>query len=199
MPQKFTQTKLLIASGNQGKVMEIRELMSEFNVQIIAASEFDIAEPEETGKTFIENAELKARYYGGKTGLPALADDSGLCVDALNGEPGIYSARWAGADKNFAEAISRVQTEMTGKDNNKAKFVCALSLYWPNLNKMESVEGSIDGTLTFPQKGKGGFGYDPIFIPKGYNETFGELHHEVKQKISHRAVAFDNLIKKCFR
>jgi XTP/dITP diphosphohydrolase len=199
MPQKFTQTKLLIASGNQGKVMEIRELMSEFNVQIIAASEFDIAEPEETGKTFIENAELKARYYGGKTGLPALADDSGLCVDALNGEPGIYSARWAGADKNFAEAISRVQTEMTGKDNNKAKFVCALSLYWPNLNKMESVEGSIDGTLTFPPKGKGGFGYDPIFIPKGYNETFGELHHEVKQKISHRAVAFDNLIKKCFR
>ncbi|MCE3233078.1 MAG: Xanthosine triphosphate pyrophosphatase [Rickettsiaceae bacterium] len=199
MPQKFTQTKLLIASGNQGKVMEIRELMSEFNVQIIAASEFDIAEPEEIGKTFIENAELKARYYGGKTGLPALADDSGLCVDALNGEPGIYSARWAGADKNFAEAISRVQTEMTGKDNNKAKFVCALSLYWPNLNKMESVEGSIDGTLTFPQKGKGGFGYDPIFIPKGYNETFGELHHEVKQKISHRAVAFDNLIKKCFR
>jgi XTP/dITP diphosphohydrolase len=199
MPQKFTQTKLLIASGNEGKVMEIREIMSEFNVQIVSASDFGIAEPEETGKTFIANAELKAKYYGDITGLPALADDSGLCVDALGGEPGIYSARWAGENKNFGEAITRIQKELNGNKNNKAKFVCALALYWPKAGAMESVEGSVDGTLTFPAKGKGGFGYDPIFIPKGYSKTFAEIHHEEKQKISHRADAFDKLIKRCFR
>jgi XTP/dITP diphosphohydrolase len=199
MAQKFTQTKLLIASGNAGKVMEIRELLSEFNIQIVPASDFNIAEPEETGKTFIENAELKAKYYGDITGLPALADDSGLCVDALGGEPGIYSARWAGADKNFNDAMDRIKKELDGNKNNKAKFVCALSLYWPKLSHMESVEGSVNGALTFPARGKCGFGYDPIFIPVGYDKTFAEIHGEEKQKISHRADAFDKLIKRCFR
>ena len=199
MPQKFTQTKLLIASGNAGKVMEIREILSEFNVQIVSTTDFDIKEPEEIGKTFIENAQIKAKYYGDITGLPALADDSGLCVDALGGEPGIYSARWAGPNKNFSDAISRIQKELSDKNNKKAKFVCALSLYWPKLGNMESVEGSVDGVLTFPAKGKGGFGYDPIFIPKGYDKTLAEMHSEEKQKISHRADAFDKLIKRCFR
>jgi XTP/dITP diphosphohydrolase len=199
MPQKFAGTKLLIASGNEGKVMEIRELLSEINVQVISAADYKLPEPEETGSTFIENAVLKAKYYGNATGIPALADDSGLCVDELGGQPGIYSARWAGEDKDFTKAMKRIKDEMGDSKNNKAKFVCALALYWPKLNHAETVEGTVEGTLTFPPKGKSGFGYDPIFIPRGHAKTFGEIHHEEKQKISHRADAFDKLIKKCFR
>jgi XTP/dITP diphosphohydrolase len=198
---KFTQTKLLIASGNEGKIMEIREIMSDFNVEIVSAKDFGIAEPEETGETFIENAVLKAKHYGDISGLPALADDSGLCVDALGGAPGIHSARWGGEAKDFNAAMKKVESELPDKKNAKAKFVCALALYWPKMpkNNLETVEGYVEGALTFPKRGTKGFGYDPIFIPKGYDKTFAEIDHEVKLKISHRADAFDKLIKKCFR
>jgi len=199
MPPKFVQTKLLIASGNQGKVMEITSLLSGFNVSVLPATDFDIKEPEETGKTFKENAELKARHYGKAAGIPALADDSGLAVEALNGDPGIYSARWAGDEKNFNKAMQRIENELADNANKKAKFVCALSLYWPDTDKIATFEGEVQGTLTFPAKGEEGFGYDPIFVPDGYKKTFAEIPRDEKQKISHRAKAFTKLIENCFR
>lgn len=198
MSRKFTQTKLLIASKNAGKVTEIREILSEFNVQVVSAENLDIEEPEETGADFIANAKLKAEYYGKAANLPALADDSGLCVDALDGAPGIYSARWAGEDKDFSKAMKRIKDELGDNDNKKAKFVCALSLYWPDSGEFVTFEGTVDGHLKFPAKGKKGFGYDPIFIPKGYDKTFAELDSHVKHKISHRAKAFEKLIEECF-
>ncbi len=198
MAKKFNQTKLLIASGNSGKVAEIRGLLGDYNVEVVSAKEFDIAEPEETENSFIGNAELKAKYYGDATGLPALADDSGLCVDALGGAPGIYSARWAGVEKNFAKAMQRIEDELGDNDNKKAKFVCALSLYWPEEGVIESFEGKVDGALRFPAAGCGGFGYDPIFVPDGYDRTFSEIEPAAKQRISHRADAFRKLIDGCF-
>lgn len=199
MTKKFTGTKLLLASGNQGKILEITQLLSDYNVQLASAKDFDIEEPEETGKTFVANAELKAKYYGDITGSPALADDSGLAVEALGGAPGIYSARWAGDKKDFKAAMQRVEKELNGSDNLNAKFVCALSLYWPDDKKFASFEGEVKGKLTFPPKGDKGFGYDPIFIPNGYDQTFGELSGDVKQNISHRADAFRKLINGCFK
>lgn len=198
MAKKFTGTKLLIASGNEGKVTEIRELLGDFNVQIVSAADLNLSEPEETGENFIQNAEIKARYYGKATGLPALADDSGLCVDALGGQPGIFSARWAGEKKDFKAAIKRVKEELAGNDNKDANFTCALALYWPQTDEIESFEGKVSGTLTFPPKGTKGFGYDPIFTPRGFGKTFGEMSSLEKHKISHRANAFAKLIEACF-
>lgn len=199
MTKRFAGTQLLIASKNEGKVVEIKELLSDFNVEVLSAVDVDAEEPEETGETFIENAELKARYYGEKTGLPALADDSGLAVEALGGMPGIYSARWAGPNKDFKSAMKRIKTELGKTDNKKAKFVCALSLYNPKTKEIYSFEGVVEGNLTFPPKGSKGFGYDPIFIPNGYNKTFAEISHEDKQRVSHRARAFEKFIKECFK
>jgi XTP/dITP diphosphohydrolase len=197
MPQ-FTEDKLLIASGNKGKIIEIAKLLEPYKVEVISASDFNLKEPEETGLTFIENAEIKSRYYANATGLPALADDSGLCVEQLAGLPGIYSARWAGETKDFSIAINRIENELGNSSNKKAKFVCALSLYLPKTNEVANFEGEIAGNLIFPPRGEKGFGYDPIFIANGMSETFAEVDPEVKQSISHRAIAFNKLINKCF-
>lgn len=195
---KFTGDRLLIASGNSGKIREINELLSTFNIDIISAKDFKLEEPEENGASFIENAEIKAKYYGDATGIPALADDSGLCVEALDGKPGIYSARWAGEKKDFYEAMQRVESEIGNNPNKKAKFVCALSIYWPESENIVTVEGKVEGNLVFPARGEDGFGYDPIFIPNGYNKTFAEMPSDIKRDISHRADAFRQLIDKHF-
>lgn len=198
MHRKFTAKKLLVASGNSGKVQEITALLAPFAIEVISAKDYNLEEPEETGSTFIENAEIKARYYGAATGLPALADDSGLCVEALGGKPGIYSARWAGETKDFTLAAKKIESELGNNQNRAAYFACALSLYWPEDGHIESFEGTVHGTLTFPGRGAKGFGYDPIFIANGHSQTFAEIPPEEKHKISHRADAFRKLINNCF-
>ncbi len=197
---QFLSDKLLIATGNKGKVKEFAKLFSLYahdkNINLTTLDEFkalNIIEPEENADSFIANAELKARYYNQITGLSTLADDSGLCVDALDGLPGIYSARWAGENKDFTIAIKRIENEV-GTKTKRAKFVCALSLCKQD-QTIINVEGEVFGTLVFPAVGLAGFGYDPIFIPDGYTKTFGELPAEVKEQISHRAIAFKELIK----
>ena len=188
--------KLIIASHNQGKVTEIRDLLDPLGLELISAASLNLPEPEETANTFSGNARLKAEAATLATGFPAFADDSGLSVDALDGEPGIYSARWAGEDKDFAMAMKKVNAALCEVDANlkieasrSASFFCALALSWPD-NKTEIFEGSINGTLCWPPRGGNGFGYDPIFIPTGYDETFGELDQKLKHSISHRAKAF---------
>jgi len=197
MPRKFTDKKLLVASSNKGKIIEIQDLLNKYNVEPIAPNNFNISVPEETGATFIDNAVIKARHYCLKSGLPALADDSGLCVDVLGGLPGIYSARWADDGNDFASAMARIQQETLGKSNLNAHFVCALSLCWPD-GHVENFEGFAYGRLTFPLRGDNGFGYDPIFIPEDYDITFAEMKLEEKHKISHRAAAFAKLVQGCF-
>ena len=188
--------KLIIASHNHGKVTEIRDLLDPLGLELISAASLNLPEPEETANTFSGNARLKAEAATLATGFPAFADDSGLSVDALDGEPGIYSARWAGEDKDFAMAMKKVNAALCEVDANlkieasrSASFFCALALSWPD-NKTEIFEGSINGTLCWPPRGGNGFGYDPIFIPTGYDETFGELDQKLKHSISHRAKAF---------
>ena len=188
--------KLIIASHNQGKVTEIRDLLEPLDLELISAASLNLPEPEETACTFAGNARLKAEAATRATGFPAFADDSGLSVDALDGEPGIYSARWAGEGKDFSmamekinAALSEVDSKLEIKASRSASFFCALALSWPD-NKAEIFEGSINGTLCWPPRGGNGFGYDPIFIPTGYDETFGELDQKLKHSISHRAKAF---------
>jgi XTP/dITP diphosphohydrolase len=182
---------LVIASHNEGKVREIRELLAPFKLKILSAGDANIPEPEETGKTFTENAELKARHAAEHAKLPALADDSGLVIPALGGAPGIYSARWAGPNKDFSAAFTRIKSEL-GDKNPAAYFVCVLSLAMPD-GEIHSFEGRIDGKLIFPPRGTHGFGYDPIFIPDGYAISFAEFNAAEKNRISHRARAFGKL------
>lgn len=196
--RSFTGGKLVVASHNAGKVREIRELLQAFVVDVISAGDLNLPEPEETATTFIGNAELKALAAARAANLPALADDSGLSIDALDGAPGIYSARWAGADKDFNMAMTRIEREMDGKANRKARFICALSLAWPD-GHCESFEGKVTGVLTFPPSGTKGFGYDPIFIADGHSVTFAEMEPAAKHAISHRADAFRQLVAACFR
>ncbi len=195
--RRFTGTRLVIASHNKGKVREIGDLLRPFEVEVVSAGELGLTEPEETGTTFVENAELKARAAALAAGLPALADDSGLAVHALGGAPGIYSARWAGPGSNFAAAMTRVEKEIAGKADRGAHFVCALSLCWPD-GHCETFEGRVDGTLVWPPRGSRGFGYDPVFLPDGGTETFGEMEPDAKHAISHRADAFRQLTAACF-
>jgi XTP/dITP diphosphohydrolase len=202
MPRHFTEDTLVIASHNPGKVKEIAELLKIFNINVKSASEFDeLDEPEEDGVDFLENATIKSEYVSRITGLPALADDSGLCVDGLDGAPGIHSARWGGDNKDFHMAMERVGRELEEKFGDKqgdsAHFVCALSLTWPD-GHTERFEGKVFGKLTFPQRGNHGFGYDAIFISDGYNETFAEMDPREKHRISHRADAFRQLVDGCF-
>lgn len=187
---------MVLASHNAGKLREIRALLEPLGLRVIDAGEAGVDEPEETGVTFIENAELKARYSAQRTGLCALADDSGLAVDALAGAPGIYSARWAGPKKDFIMAMHRVHEELLAigaePRDAKAHFVCALSIAWPGGTCL-SVQGEVHGTLSFPPRGTQGFGYDPIFTASGMRETFGEIDPIAKHAISHRADAFTKL------
>lgn len=181
---------LMIASHNAGKVKEIAELLAPFSLTVTSAKESGVDEPEETGGTFAENAELKARHTALLSGMPALADDSGIVIPALGGAPGIYSARWAGPDKDFSVAFKRIETELGNQaEGAAAYFVCALCLCLPG-GAAHLFEGRIDGTLTFPPRGNRGFGYDPIFIPHGYDKTFAEIDPAEKNRISHRARAF---------
>ncbi|TMJ17729.1 MAG: RdgB/HAM1 family non-canonical purine NTP pyrophosphatase [Alphaproteobacteria bacterium] len=189
--------KLVIASHNSGKVREITELLGPYGIEPVSAAELDLPEPDETGVTFVDNAELKARLAADLSGLPALADDSGLCVDALDGRPGIYSARWAGEDKDFGVAMERVHREMLERDpeaGRSAHFVCALAIAWPDDGQCEIFEGRVDGTLVWPPRGENGFGYDPIFQPIGRDVTFAEMAPADKYAIDHRADAFRKLV-----
>lgn len=187
---------LVIASHNSGKLREIRELLAPFALTIKGADELGLPEPDETGATFVANAVLKARASAEASGHAALADDSGLVVAALDGAPGIYSARWAGPDKDFANAMARVERELRAKDARdfSAKFVCVLALAWPS-GKTDIFEGEVHGHLVFPPRGDKGFGYDPIFVADGMTETFGEIEPATKHAMSHRARAFQKLVE----
>ena len=186
--------KLVVASHNSGKVREIRELLAPFKVQTLGAAELSLPEPEETENTFAGNAALKAEAAMKASGEAALSDDSGLCVAALDGAPGIYSARWAGPDKDFRAAMARIEKELHGNPDKRAYFVCALALARPGENT-EIFEGRVYGSLTFPPRGDKGFGYDPIFLPEGGRFTFGEMNPADKHAISHRARAFEKFLK----
>lgn len=194
--RKLAPGRLVIASHNDGKVREIGELLAPHGIETVSAKKLGLPEPEETGTTFVANAELKALQASDLSGLPALADDSGLCVDALGGEPGIFSARWAGENRDFNEAMRRVEAAIAatgpapGRD---AHFVCALALAWPD-GHVEWFEGRVDGTLVWPPRGDKGFGYDAMFLPLGGAQTFGEMDPAAKHAISHRADAFRQLV-----
>jgi XTP/dITP diphosphohydrolase len=186
---------LIVASHNPGKVREIKALLGPHGIEPVGAGDLHLPEPEETGLTFAANAELKARAAADGGKHPALADDSGLWVNALNGDPGIYSARWAGPGKDFSIAMARVERALKDKSATdlSAKFVCALSLAMPH-GEVKTFEGEVHGRLTFPPRGKLGFGYDPVFIPDGHEQTFGEIDPHVKNAMSHRARAFEKLL-----
>jgi XTP/dITP diphosphohydrolase len=185
--------KLVVATHNPGKARELAEILED-RFPLVTAGELNLAEPDETEVSFVGNALLKARAAAQASGLPALADDSGLSVAALDGAPGVYSARWAGPAKDFAIAMRKVEErlEETGSEDRGAWFTCALALAWPD-GPAVVVEGRVDGTLTFPARGNRGFGYDPIFTPEGHSQTFGEMEPAAKDAMSHRARAFAKL------
>jgi XTP/dITP diphosphohydrolase len=199
--------KVVIATHNPGKLTELRDLLTPHGVEAVSAGELGLPEPNETGSTFAENARIKARAATEATGLPAFADDSGLCVDALGGEPGIYSARWAGPEKNFDAAMQTIEDKLSvlKASNRGASFVAALCLAWPD-GHTEDFEGRVEGTLVWPPRGTLGFGYDPIFLPAGFERTFGEMSADEKhglpprgKGLSHRARAFVQLADACLR
>ncbi len=200
MSRRFQGGRLVIASHNQGKVREIDDLLRPYQVEVVSAGALGLPEPEETGTTYVENAVLKARAATMAANLPALADDSGFAVLALNGDPGLYSARWAGPAKDFTFAMTRVRDAMlaSGSDDKQAEFVCALALAWPD-GHAEAFEGRLPGTVVWPPRGTKGFGYDPMFVAAGGTLTFGEMDPDAKHAISHRAIAFRQLIDACFR
>lgn len=197
MIRRLQPGKLVIASHNKGKVGEIAELLGPFGIEPVSAADLDLPEPEETGNSFVDNADLKARLAADLSGLPALADDSGLCVDALDGRPGIFSARWAGEERDFNRAMDRVHEELLAREpeaGRNAHFICALSVAWPEDGQCESFEGRVDGVIVWPPRGDKGFGYDPVFQPIGHDLTFGEMDPAEKHAISHRADAFRKLV-----
>lgn len=195
--RRFTGGPLVIASHNEGKVAEIAELLSPFGAEVVSAADLGLDEVEETGDSFIANAELKARFAAERTGKPALADDSGLSVNALDGAPGIFSARWAGPERDFRMAMEHVERELGTSTDRSASFICALCLAWPD-GTVETVEGSVHGHLVWPPRGDKGFGYDPVFVPDGHKQTFGEMDPARKQAMSHRAQAFAALVAAYF-
>jgi len=201
--------RIVIATHNAGKLREMRELLAPYGVEAVSAGELALGEPEETGADFTANALIKAQAAAHAAGLPAFADDSGLCVEALGGAPGIFSARWAGESKDFAAAMEQIRAEVekTGaKKPWRAHFISALALVWPD-GHVEQFEGRVDGDLVFPPKGAAGFGYDPCFRPDGHDRTFGEMTAEKKHGIpadgsralSHRARAFQALARGCLQ
>jgi XTP/dITP diphosphohydrolase len=187
--------RLVIASHNQGKVREIADLLAPFGIEAVSAATLGLPEPEETGASFTANAELKARAAAESSGLMALADDSGLEVAALGGEPGIHSARWGGETRDFGIAMARVNRELDAKGpaRRDANFTCALALAAPH-GSVETFEGKVFGRIVWPPRGSKGFGYDPIFVPNGYDESFGEMEPERKDAISHRTRAFEAMM-----
>ncbi len=201
---------VVIATHNPGKLAEMRELLVLYGIAAQSAAELKLAEPEETGKTFAVNARIKALAAAKATGQPAFADDSGLVVDALNGEPGIHSARWAGPDKDFRFAMNRIQTLLIERsarapEQRCAHFIAALCLAWPD-GHVEEFEGRVDGVIAWPPRGEAGFGYDPLFLPDGFDRTFGEMAADEKHGppprgigLSHRARAFVQLAQACLR
>ena len=199
--------RVVIATHNPGKLVEMRELLSPFGVEAVSAGELGLPEPDETGTMFSENAAIKAHAAAQAANLPAFADDSGLCVDALDGAPGLFSARWAGATKDFAAAMDRIERELAlrGASDRRAHFVSALVLAWPD-GHAELFEGRVHGSLVAP-RGARGFGYDPMFQPDGFDRTFGEISSEDKHGVdwatgsalSHRARAFVALARACLR
>ncbi|MCH7937197.1 MAG: RdgB/HAM1 family non-canonical purine NTP pyrophosphatase [Proteobacteria bacterium] len=199
--RRFEGGPLVIASHNPGKVREITDLLQPFGAEVTSAADLNLAEPIETGATFAANAALKARAAAEASGMPALADDSGLVVAALAGQPGIHSARWAGPDKDFRAAMQKVEDELEGKEDRRAHFACALAFCWPDDGQgshLEAFEGAVHGTLVWPPRGTGGFGYDPVFVADGHDVTFGEMDLAEKHRISHRADAFRKLVDACF-
>jgi XTP/dITP diphosphohydrolase len=186
-------SRLVLATHNPGKARELAQIL-ENRFEIVTAGELGLAEPEETETTFVGNALLKARAAAEASGLVALADDSGLSTRALDGAPGVYSARWAGPSKDFALAMRHLEERIveTGRDEREAWFTCALAVAWP-AGPAVVVEGRIDGTLSFPPRGDKGFGYDPVFVPEGGSQTFGEMEPAAKDAMSHRARAFAKL------
>ena len=202
MARRFEGGRLVVASHNPGKVREIAELMAPFSVETVSAADLGLPEPEETEETFEGNARLKALAAAGAAGSPALADDSGLGVDALDGAPGVYSARWAETDgsRDFGRAIEKVKDALPELEANqpyRAAFHCALALAWPD-GHTEVFLGEVKGRLVFPPRGDKGFGYDPIFLPDRRDQTFGEMEPAEKHRISHRAHAFRQMIHACF-
>ena len=197
MPRRFTGDRLVVASHNEGKVEEISALLAPFTIDAVSAGNLGLAEPEETGDSFEANAALKAEAAAEASGLPALADDSGLVVPALGGAPGIYSARWAGPSKDFGVAMKRVHAQLGDRDKS-ARFVAVLALAWPD-GSLELFRGEAPGRLVWPPRGERGFGYDPMFVPLGGSQTFGEMEPAEKHKISHRAHAFAKLVEGCLR
>jgi XTP/dITP diphosphohydrolase len=191
--------RLVIASHNEGKVRELGELFAPLGVACVSAASLGLPEPEETGATFADNAALKAFAAAKASGMLALADDSGLEVAALGGAPGIHSARWGGPDKDFGLAMQRVQRELeaSGATDRLANFICVLALSAPE-GTTQVFEGKAFGTLIWPPRGSRGFGYDPIFVPNGYHETFGEMEPELKNRLSHRMRAFEQLVAESY-
>ncbi len=204
--RKLEEPKLVIASHNQGKIRELRDLLDPLGYDLVTAGDLDLPEPEETGTTFEANAELKALASAKAAGIPALADDSGLAVDGLDGAPGIYSARWAGPQKDFGMAMELVEKALQEQspDNRKARFVSVICLAWPD-GHTEFFRGEVEGTIVHPARGTQGFGYDPIFQPDGHERTFGEMSAEEKHgwtpgdaaALSHRARAFKLFAEQC--
>lgn len=188
-------TKLVVASHNSGKIAEIKTLLAPLNIEVQSAKDLRLPDVEETGTTFEENAKLKAQTLSLMCGTPCLADDSGLCVEVLDGRPGVYSARYA-PDRDFDEGMNMLLKELqeTGSDNRKAYFTCCLALAYPT-EKTKIFEGRVNGIISETKQGNNGFGYDPIFIPEGYEQTFGELGDEIKNQISHRRRALEKFIK----
>lgn len=196
--RKLAPGKLVIASHNAGKVREINALLTPYGIEAISAAELDLPEPEETGTTFVANAELKALQAADLSGLPALADDSGLCVDALGGDPGVYTANWAETPngRDWTLAMTKVEQALAAKGpdaSRDAHFVCVLALAWPD-GHVQWFEGRADGTLTWPPRGAVGFGYDPVFVPTGSDLTYAEMDPAQKHAISHRAAAFAQMM-----
>ncbi len=199
MVRRLTPGPFVLATHNQGKVREIRALVEPFGIAPVSAGELGLPEPEETGITFVENATLKALASATATRLPALADDSGLCVDALGGAPGVVSADWAGQPRDFGRAMARVWREVGAAGVGApmtARFVCALVIAWPD-GHTQAYEGVCEGYTVWPPRGSRGFGYDPMFVAHGMEQTFGEIDPDLKHSVSHRADAWRKLAAEC--
>ena len=196
-PRRFREPRLVIATHNKGKLAEIDDLLRPFRIEVVGAGALGLPEPEETGDSFEANASLKAHAAAEASALPALADDSGLMIPALGGEPGIYSARWAGPRRDFSLAMRTVEDRLRGKPDRHAHFVAVLALAWPD-GYAEVFRGEAHGVLIWPPRGDKGFGYDPMFQPLGDTRTYGEIDPAEKHRISHRADAFRKLVAACF-